>query len=115
MCKRRRNSARLGRHSTPVEVVLRLLVVKRLYGWSFEQSEHFVGEQLVPRQFCRLYLEPAPDDTALIRWAQLIGPQTVEALNERVVELARQLRVRRGRKLRTDSTVVETDIHHPDA
>lgn len=23
-----------GRHSTPVEVILRMLVVKRLYGWS---------------------------------------------------------------------------------
>lgn len=34
-------------------------------------------------------------------------------LNERVVELARQLRVTRGRKLRVDSTVVETTIHHP--
>jgi IS5 family transposase len=107
------NSAKLGRHSTPVEVVLRMLVVKRLYGWSYEQTEHFVSDSIVLRQFCRLYLEPAPDDTTLIRWANQIGPETVAALNERAVELARSLKVTRGRKLRVDSMVVESNIHHP--
>ncbi|HEV7216614.1 MAG TPA: ISNCY family transposase [Chloroflexota bacterium] len=102
-----------GRHSTPVEVILRLLVVKRLFGWSYEQTEYFVADSLVLRQFCRVYLEPVPDDTTLIRWARLIGPETLERLNGRVVDLARSLRVTRGRRLRVDSTVVETAIHHP--
>jgi IS5 family transposase len=107
------NSARLGRHSTPVEVILRMLMVKRLYGFSYEQTERFVSDSIVLRQFCRLYLEPAPDDTTLIRWANTIGSETIAALNERAVELARSLKVSRGRKLRVDSMVVETDIHHP--
>jgi len=102
-----------GRHSTPVEVILRMLVVRRLYHWSYEDTEHFVGDSLVLRQFCRLYLAPAPDDTTLIRWAALIEPTTLEQVHERVVVLARQLKVTRGRKLRTDGTVVETTIHHP--
>ncbi len=113
LVKRYPNSARLGRHSTPVEVILRMLVVKRLYGFSYEQTEHFVSDSIVLRQFCRLYLEPAPDDTTLIRWANQIGSETVAALNERAVELARSLKVTRGRKLRVDSMVVETNIHHP--
>jgi IS5 family transposase len=107
------NSARLGRHSTPVEVILRMLVIKRLYGFSYEQTEHFVSDSLVLRQFCRLYLQSAPDDTTLIRWANTIGPQTIAALNDRAVELARTLKVTRGRKLRVDSTVVETNVHPP--
>ena len=113
LSRRRPQSLSRGRPSTPVEVILRLLVVKRLYRWSYEQTEHFVGDSLVLRQFCRVYLEPVPDDTTLIRWANLIGPQALEALNERVIELARSLQVTRGRKLRVDSTVVETTIHHP--
>jgi transposase, IS5 family len=102
-----------GRRSTPVEVILRLLVVRRLYGWSYEETEHFVADSLVLRQFCRVYLERVPDDTTLLRWANLIAPATLERLNARVVELARSLRVTRGRKLRVDTTVVETPIHHP--
>ena len=113
LLKRYPNSERLGRHSTPVEVILRMLVVKRLYRWSYQQTEHFVSDSIVLRQFCRLYLEAAPDDTTLIRWANTIGERTLAALNDRAVELARSLKVTRGRKLRTDATVVETNIHHP--
>lgn len=102
-----------GRHSTPVEVVLRLLVVKHLYHWSDDRTEHFVADSLVLRQFCRVYLEPVPDDTALIRWAKLLGSATMAQLNGRVVELARSYKVTRGRKLRVDSTVVETTIRSP--
>jgi transposase, IS5 family len=113
LLKRYPHSERLGRHSTPVEVILRMLVVKRLYNWSYQKTEHFVSDSIVLRQFCRLYLESVPDDTTLIRWANLIGPKTLERLNERAVELARSLKVTRGRKLRTDATVVETNIHYP--
>ncbi len=102
-----------GRPSTPVEVILRMLVVMRLYRWSYEQAEYFVNDSLVLRQFCRVYLEKVPDDTTLIRWANTIGPETIERINDRVVQLARSLKVTRGRKLRVDTTAVETDIHFP--
>src|SRR5512135_2209825 len=102
-----------GRRSTPVAVILRMLVVMRLYGWSFERTEYFVHDSLVLRQFCRVYLAKVPDDTVLIRWAHTIGPETLQQLNDRVVQLARSLKVTRGRKLRVDTTAVETDIHYP--
>ena len=54
-----------------------MLVVMRLYGWSYEQAEYFVNDSLVLRQFCRVYLEKVPDDTTLIRWANTIGPETI--------------------------------------
>lgn len=102
-----------GRPSTPVEVVLRMLIVRRLYGWSYAETEQFVGDSLVLRQFCRLGLERAPDDTTLLRWANLIRPATLDTLLDHVVALARQCKVTRGRKLRVDSTVVGTAIRHP--
>jgi len=111
--RRRPKTLVTGRPSTPVEVVLRLLVVKRLYGWSYAQTEHFVSDSLILRQFCRLGLALAPDDTTLLRWAALVRPETLDTLLDHVVALARQLKVTRGRKLRVDSTVVQTPIHHP--
>jgi IS5 family transposase len=113
MARRSPRSRSRGRPSTPVEVILRMLVVMRLYGWSYEQAEYFVNDSLVLRQFCRVYLERVPDDTTLIRWANTIGPETLEALNGRIVQLARWLKVTRGRKLRVDTTAVETDVHFP--
>ncbi len=102
-----------GRNSTPVEVVLRMLVVKRLYGYSYEETEQRVSDSLRMRQFCRVYLNDVPDDTTLIRWANLIQPKTLEKFNQRIVQLATERKVTRGRKLRTDGTVVESNIRPP--
>jgi len=102
-----------GRPSTPVEVILRMLVVKHLYGWSYEQTECWVSDSLVLRQFCRIYAERVPDDTTLLRWANTLQPATLHQLLDHVVDLAQQRRVTRGRKLRVDSTVVATAIHYP--
>ncbi|MGD9892915.1 MAG: ISNCY family transposase [Dehalococcoidia bacterium] len=102
-----------GRHSTPAEALLRLLIVKHLYNWSYRETERRVADSLVLRWFCRIYFRRVPDATTLLRWAQTIQPATLHALNDRVVHLARRARVTRGRKLRIDGTVVETAIHHP--
>jgi transposase, IS5 family len=106
-------SASFGRPSTPVEVILRMLVVKHLYDWSYEATEQWVSDSLVLRQFCRVYAEKVPDDTTLLRWANLREPATLQQLLDHVVELARRHHLTRGRKLRLDSTVVETNIHYP--
>ena len=52
-------------------------------------------------------------DTTLLRWANLIQPATLQRLLDHVVALARQQQVTRGRKLRLDSTVVETTVRYP--
>jgi IS5 family transposase len=54
-----------------------------------------------------------PDDTTLIKWANLIQSETLHRLLDQVAVMAHRLRVTRGRKLRTDGTVVESNIHHP--
>ena len=113
LARRHPGTTSRGRPSTPVEVILRMLVVMRLYRRSYEQAEYFVNDSPVLRQFCRVYLEKVPDDTTLIEWANVIGPETVVRINDRVVRLARSLKVTRGRKLRVDTTAVETDIHFP--
>lgn len=102
-----------GRGSTPVEVILRMLVVKHLYKLSYEKTEKAVKDSLVLRRFCRVYFEAVPDDTTLIRWANQIKPETLKVLHQRVVDLATEFKVTKGRKLRTDGTVVETAIHYP--
>jgi transposase, IS5 family len=111
--KRHRWTLVHGRHSTPVEVLLRLLIVKHLHQWSYQDTEEQVDQNLILRWFCRLYWAPMPDDTTLIRWANTLQPETLHALNDRVVQLAMQARVTKGRKLRLDATCVQTTIHHP--
>lgn len=113
LCRRHPHSATRGRPSTPVDVILRMLVVRRLYDWSYEDTERFVWDSLSLRRFCRIGLQAVPDDTTLLRWGNCVRPETMEHLHARVVDLARERRVTRGRKLRIDGTVVETTMHYP--
>lgn len=107
------NSLTTGRPSTPVEVLIRALTLKHAQGWTYEEVEEALQNNVRVREFCRLYFHPAPDDTVLIRWDNVLKPSTLETLNGHVVEAARKLKVTRGRKLRTDTTVVETNIRYP--
>jgi transposase, IS5 family len=76
--------------------VLPMLIVKHvkhLYGWSFRETEVRVADSLVLRWFCRVAFQPVPDKSTLIRWTHTLRPETLHALNDRVVELARQAKV----------------------
>jgi IS5 family transposase len=104
-----------GRLSPPVDVILRMIAVRRLDRGSDAATEHFGGDSLVVRQFGRVSRAAVPDDPPRIRWANGIGPRTSAPVTERGVGLARALQVTRGRKRRTESTVGETTIPHPTA
>src|SRR5258707_10895415 len=111
--KRYRYTLVHGRHSTPVEVLLRMLICKHLYQWSYQETVKQVYDNLLLRWFCRVYWADVPDASTLFRWEQTLRPETLHALNDRVVQLAAQAKVTKGRKLRLDATCVQTNIHHP--
>src|ERR1700674_32440 len=106
-------SRRLGRQQTPAEVVLRLLLLKHIRNWSYDTLEREVRANLVYRAFTRIGDEKVPDAKTLARLGQLIGPEVIEELHRRIVQLAQEHGVTHGRKLRVDTTVVETNIHYP--
>ncbi len=90
-----------------------MLAVRHLFNWSYEVTEQEVNDSLVLRQFCRVYFHAVPDHTTLCKWARLIQAETLAAFNERIMILAIASKLTRGRKLRMDGMVVETNIHHP--
>ena len=102
-----------GRMQTPAEVVLRLLLLKHIRNWSYDVVEREVRANLVYRAFTRIGDEKVPDAKTLARLGQLIEPKVVEQLHQRVVELAQERGVTQGRKMRVDTTVVESNIHYP--
>ena len=58
--ERHPESRRLGRHQTPAEVVLRILILKHVRNWSYETVAREVRANLVYRSFCRIGLERVP-------------------------------------------------------
>jgi transposase, IS5 family len=106
-------SGRRGRHGTPAEVALRMLVLKHLRNWSYEQLEWEVKGNLVYRHFCRIDAGKVPDAKTMVRLGQLLEGPALRTVFERIVQLAVARRVTRGRKMRVDTTVVETPIRYP--
>lgn len=102
-----------GRKQTPAEVVLRMLVLKHANNWSFEETEHQVRANVVCREFARVGLGRVPDAKVIGKIAKLLGPEAVEKVHRRLIEVAKQEGAIKGQRLRVDTTVVETNIHYP--
>src|SRR5215470_5254850 len=113
LAARRPRSRRTGRPSIAPDRMLRCCVAKHLKGWSFRELEREVRSNLVYRQFTRFDADATPDFSTFSRTFALLSPAVTEQIHQRVVGLAREQGVARGRKLRTDTTVVETNIHYP--
>lgn len=106
-------SRRRGRPGTPAEVVLRMLVLKHLYRWSYDTLEHEVRANLVYRAFARIGAGAVPDAKTILKIARALGPEAIEQVHARIVALAVERKVTKGRRLRVDTTVVETNAHYP--
>jgi transposase, IS5 family len=106
-------SARTGRPGITPDRVLRCCVMKHLKGWSFRNLERELRNNLVYRRFTRFDAEVTPDFSTFSRTFALLSPQVTEQIHQRVVSLAREQGVAHGRKLRTDTSVVESNVHYP--
>jgi len=113
LVKRRPKSRTRGRRGVAAEIVLRMMLLKHIRNWSFEDLEREVRPNLLYREFTRVGSGKVPDAKTLGRQAQALGPEVVEQIHRRMVELAVENQVVRGRRMRVDTTVVETNIHYP--
>ena len=111
--RRHPKSRRRGRLGAPADVVLRLLVLKHVRNWSYEVLEREVRANLVYRDFTRVGGGKMPDAKTIGRWGLAVGPQTVKQVHERLVRMAQAEGIATGRRMRVDTTVVETNVHYP--
>jgi IS5 family transposase len=101
-----------GRSRIAPDRVLRCCALKHIKGWSLRELERELRGSLVYRHFTRFDQDPIPDFSTFSRNLALLASVTAP-IHARVVAIARTERIASGRKLRTDTTVVETDIHYP--
>ena len=106
-------STRTGRTGIAPDRLLRCCVLKHLKGWSFRALERELRSNLIYRQFTHFDAEATPDFTTFSRTFALLGPSITKKIHQRVVGIARQEGVAEGRKLRTDTTCVESNVHFP--
>ena len=102
-----------GRSGLTPRQILRALVLMRVKNWDYRELRERIADGLTLRVFTDFYCAPVPKHDAFQRGFIRLTPATLKAVNELVVQAAVALGLEDGAKLRVDTTVVETDIHHP--
>ena len=113
LARRHPKSRSRGRRNAPAEMVLRLLILKHVRNWSYAVLEREVRANLVYREFTRVGAGKVADAKTMGRWGLALGPDVVKQIHDRMVVIARSQGIVAGRRMRVDTTVVETNIHYP--
>ena len=102
-----------GRSGLTPSQVLRSFILMRVKNWNYRELRERITDGYTLRQFTDFYCQPVPKHDAFNRAFHRLTPETLQAVNELVVQAAVDAGLEDGQKLRVDTTVVQTDIHHP--
>ncbi len=107
-------SKALGRDGMTAEQILRALLIKQIHHYSYDELTFHLADSATFRAFCRLGIDkPPPKKSALQKNIKRVSAATLEKINRDLVLYAQAEKIETGRKVRTDCTVVETNIHAP--
>jgi len=103
-----------GRPGLSGDQVLRLLLMKQMNGYSYDELAFHMADSRSYRSFCRFGIDDqSPSRSSLAANLKRIRPETLEAINHLLLGIAQKDGIEKGRKIRVDSTVTESNIHHP--
>ena len=102
-----------GRKGLTARQILRALVLMRVKNWDYRELRERIADGITLRRFTDFYCQPVPKHDAFQRGFVRLTAQTMRSVNEVLVQAAVALGLEDGNKLRIDTTVAQTDIHHP--
>ena len=106
-------NAETGRRGLTPQQILRSLVLMRIKNWDYRELRERIADGYTLRQFTDFYCQTVPRHDAFHRGFTRLTPETLKAINDLVVQAAVELGLEDGERLRVDTTIVQTDIHHP--
>ncbi len=102
-----------GRAGLPLDCVLRSFVLWRMHDLTYRELRERIADSPPLREFVGLRSNDVPRHHAFQRAFSRIRPETVRTVNRLIVAAAIAQDLVGGRKLRIDSTVVESNILYP--
>jgi IS5 family transposase len=102
-----------GRIGMTAAQVLHSLILMRVKNWDYRELCERIADGYTLRRFTGFYSKRVPKHDAFNRAFNKLRPQSLQAINDLVIKAAVDLGLEDGKRLRVDTTVTETDIHHP--
>jgi IS5 family transposase len=105
---------RAGAKGMSAEQVLRCMIIKVLFSFTYEELAFHIVDSQCLRWFCLIGIaDEGFKKSALNRNIRVISDQSWEMINRDILGYAQQEGIEKGRKVRTDCTCVESNIHKP--
>ena len=102
-----------GREGMTAEQVLRCVALKQYRNLSYEELAFHLEDSKSFRAFARLEMGQYPSSSSLQENIKPLSEETWEAIHVCLMQYALEVGIESGRKVRIDSTVVESNIHDP--
>src|SRR6202162_3225079 len=106
-------NADTGRNGLTAQQVLRSIILMRVKNWDYRELRERIADGYTLRHFTAFNSQRVPKHDAFNRAVNRLTPATLQVVNDAVIRVAIDLGLEDGTKLRVDTTVVATDIHHP--
>jgi IS5 family transposase len=105
---------RTGARGMTAEQIIRAAVVMRLYSFTYEDLAFHISDSRALRRFCRIGIaDKGFKKSALNANIKTLSPPTWQRISEDLLVYAKDEKIEKGRKVRIDCTVVESNIHKP--
>jgi IS5 family transposase len=107
-------NSKCGRHSTPVDTYIRMMYLKFRYNLGYETLCKEVSDSISWKVFCHIPVcAEVPDYTTLAKLTKRFGEDTLKKLNSLILQKALDKKLIKAKKIRIDTTVIKSNIHHP--
>ena len=103
-----------GAQGMSAEQVIRAAIVKQMFEFSYQDLAFHLMDSVSLKRFCHIGIaDKGFKKSVLCKNIKAIGPETWEAVNRCLVRYAKDSGIEKGRQVRMDATVVESNIHAP--
>jgi IS5 family transposase len=105
---------RTGARGMSADQILRAAIVMRLFEFTYEELAFHISDSRCLQRFCRIgFADKGFKKSALNANIKSLSDQTWKLIFRDLLGHAEQEGIEKGRKVRIDSTVVESNIHKP--
>jgi len=112
--KKENKSSFRGRPTIPIDSYIRMMYLKFSRKLSYRTLVEEVGDSFCWRKFCHFDLtDKIPDMSTLKKLTKRFGAEAIKEINEALISATKEKKIIRGKKMRTDTTAVESNIRYP--
>lgn len=103
----------VGANGMTAEQIIRAAIVKKIGVYTYRELAFHLADSRVYSHFCKIGIGKPFKKSALQRGIKSLSDETWEEINKTIIGYAEDHEIEKGRKVRVDCTVVESNIHDP--